>query len=256
MKSRDMSLISHLEELRYRLIYSILFFILGTCIAFLGRGFFLTIVKEPHMWAMSKLHIQEALYVFRYQENFMGQLKLCMVAGAILSFPFLLFHFLKFVGAGLYDHEKRKLYIFLPFFFFLFVMGVLFGYFLMIPYGLYFLMSFGQDVGLAPLISFSDYINLFFLLTFVTGIVFELPLLMLFLSRLGLVDLKTFKSKRRYAIVSAFILGAIFTPPDPVTQIFLAGALIMLYECGCVLVTCFSKDKSIGSRDDAHSKKT
>ncbi len=233
--SQKMSVVAHLEELRRRLIYSLLFIGGGFLIAFAKRQFFLKIVTEPHEWAMEKLNLPTTLFVFRYQDNFMAQLKLCFIVGAFIACPFILYQILKFVSAGLYEHEKKSFLLYFPFFILLFCMGCIFGYFFLIPYGLEFLASFGQDAGLVSMMSFSDYMTFFFLLTLTIGFIFELPLAMLIPVCFGLFEASEYKKKRKHAILGAFIVGGILTPPDPVTQLLLTGPLILLYEVGYFL---------------------
>ena len=247
-----MSLTAHLEELRRRLIYSLLFVVGGFLIAFYEYRFFLKMIVYPHEWAMGRLHLATTLFVFRYQDSVMAQFKLCLIVGLFIASPFILYHGLKFVSAGLYEREKKSLFLYLPFFIFLFCGGCVFGYFFLIPYGLQFLASFGQDVGLVSMMSFSDYMSFFFILTFTVGAIFELPLIMLIPVRLGLFDSVQYKKKRKYAILGAFIIGGILTPPDPVTQFLLAGPLLLLYELGYFLSVLVEK-KSDGHQPSSRA---
>lgn len=242
---QKMSLISHLEELRRRLLFSLYFFTAGVIAAFFYRRFFLDILTLPHQWTMAKLNLSSTLYIFRYQDSFISQFKVCLIVGFILAFPFILYHFLKFVLAALYPYEQRFLLkIYLPSFLFLFLSGSLFGYFILIPIGLKFLVSFGLDIGLSPMIQFGDYISLLILLMLMTGLIFELPLLMVLLVKIGFVNACDFKRYRKESILAAFIIGAILTPPDPFTQFLLAIPLIILYEVGCFISSYLTEGHS------------
>lgn len=230
-----MSLRAHLTELQRCLKYSLIFWGVGFAIALWWRRVLLEMVQYPHTWAMKKLNLASTVYVFRYQDNFISQLKICALAGFILSFPFILHQGLKFISPGLHDHEKKTfLSIYLPAFVLLFLSGAVFSYFFLIPYGLYFLILFGTQVNLFPLISFVDYISLFLMMILVSALTFQLPLLMIALTRLGIVSLETFQKNRKIYILIAFISAAILTPPDPVTQLILVVPLILLYEIGII----------------------
>ena len=245
-----MPLSAHLEELRKTLIISLLFLSGTTLLAFILRKKLFYFVSYPHDWVMGKLNLQKTLYVFKYQDNFMIQFKICLIVGLFLACPFIFFQFYKFIGEALKTKEKKIALLYFPFFLVLFVLGGLFGYFYLIPYSLMFLMSFGKDLGLTPIINFQDYTNLFFLLTFVTGLVFELPLVMLVLVKLNIFAAQDYRGKRKYAILIAFIAGAILTPgPDPISQTILAFCLLFLYELGCVLAH-FAAPSIVASETD------
>lgn len=230
-----MSFLAHLEELRRRVLFSLFFFGGGVLVAFFYRHFFLDILTRPHQWVTQKLNLFSALYLFRYQDSFIFQFKICLISGFLLSFPFILHQLLKFTMTALYPHEQKTLLkIYLPSFLFLFLTGSLFGYFVLIPFGLQFLLSFGLEAGLSPMIQFGDYISLLMILIIFTGLMFELPLIMVFLANIGLITSSDWKKNRRLAILSIFIISAIVTPtPDPFTQCLLAIPLMLLYEIGC-----------------------
>ncbi len=234
---QSMSLIQHLEELRRRVAWAMGFYLVGLMIAFIERSFFMKIVTYPHDWAMKSLGMAPSLYVFSYQDNFISQFKICMVVGFVLSFPMILYHALQFVMAGLFPKERKQLlYMYLPSSLMLFISGALFSFFLIIPYGLKFLVTFGTEAGLHPNIGFNSYVTLFVILIVVSGLMFELPLVMALLARIGFVSSLAFRQKRRHAVLAIFVLSAIVTPtPDPLTLLLLAGPLILLYELGCLI---------------------
>lgn len=242
-----MSLVEHLEELRRRLMWSLLFFLGGLLLAFAQRKFFLDLVNYPHRWAMQHLGLPSTQYVFRYQDAFISQFKICTLFGFVLAFPFILHQILRFVTAGLFLQERRKLLcLYLPSFLILFLSGASFAYFFLIPYGLHFLALFGTQVGLTPMINFNDYTSFFLLLVLVTGCIFELPLLMALLVRLSVISASVWRAKRRVAVLTMFIVAAVVTPtPDPFNQLLLALPLIILYEIGIWLSVWIEKRKLI-----------
>ncbi|MDC3379409.1 twin-arginine translocase subunit TatC, partial [Planctomycetota bacterium] len=175
------------------------------------------------------------LIQLRYQEGFLSFLKVSLVAALFLASPLVVFQLWSFVAAGLYPKERRYAYLFMPLSFGAFALGACFGYFILIPLGLRFLATYAPPDMVAGTFSLSDYLSLFIGLTLVVGAIFELPLVMTFLTMIGIVEPETFRTKRRYWILSAFVMGAILTPPDPVTQTLMAFPLLGLYEIGIVM---------------------
>jgi sec-independent protein translocase protein TatC len=148
----------------------------------------------------------------------------------------------RFIAAGLYLHERRVVGRTIPISLLLFVAGGVFGYFVMVPYGLYFLATAFPPEKLEFLPRLSEYLSFLSLLTLALGLVFQLPLLMYVLVRIDLVEREAFRKYRRYFIVGAFIVAALLTPPDPFTQLLLAGPMIVLYEVG-LLWTRFAQKR-------------
>jgi sec-independent protein translocase protein TatC len=145
-----------------------------------------------------------------------------------------------FIAPGLYDKEKRFVLpiVFLSSIFF--VGGALFGYFVVFPFGFKFFMGFASDY-VRPLPSMREYLGFSAKLLFAFGIVFELPLFITFLAKLGIVDVPFLKANRKYAILLFFVFAAILTPPDVITQILMAGPLILLYEVSIIGARVFGK---------------
>jgi Tat protein translocase TatC len=175
---------------------------------------------------------QGTLQALKYQEAFISYLKVSIVAALILASPWVLFQAWCFVAAGLYRREKRYVLAYLPFSFVAFGAGVLFGYYILIPEGLSYLAGYANPSVVNVNITLEFYLALFLLLTLMLGLVFQLPLLMRFLASAGIFTPRQYAKYRRYALLIAVILGAVFTPPDPVTQILLASPMFLLYELG------------------------
>jgi sec-independent protein translocase protein TatC len=150
-----------------------------------------------------------------------------------------------FIAPGLYDKEKRWVLpiVFLSSFFFM--GGALFGYFIVFPFGFKFFMGFASDY-IRALPSMKEYLGFSAKLLFAFGVVFEMPLFITFLAKLGIVDVKFLKTKRRYAILLFFVFAAILTPPDVITQIMMAGPLILLYEVSILGAKLFGKKEAKG----------
>jgi len=172
------------------------------------------------------------LVATRYPEAFLTGIKAAFVLALLLGAPWTIYQLWLFVSAGLYPHEKKYVGMFLPVSLVLFAAGAIFGYFILIPFGLYFLGGLGNADHVSTMITLGDYFSLFLTLTFALGLVFQLPMVMIALTLIGIVRSRTYSEKRRYFVLAAFILGAILTPPDPITQLLMAGPILVLYEVG------------------------
>jgi len=173
--------------------------------------------------------------VLSYQEGFYAYIKLCLLTAVFMAYPIILFQIWRFVEAGLFKRERRYVKIFAPVSYIAFIIGVLFGYYFLIPYGLQFLIKI-LGGGIQPMITMSQYISLVTMLTLALGIVFQLPLIMLFISKIGMLKAEDFIKWRLYAILIIFILAAVITPPDPFTQVMTALPMIILYEIGILSI--------------------
>ena len=225
----------HLEELRSRIINSIIVVVVLFFISWFFKLRILDIIKKPHSITMETLGLSQSLQVLSYQEGFYAYIKLCLMTAVFLAYPVILYQIWKFVEAGLYKKERRYVRIFAPISFIAFIIGVLFGYFFLIPFGLQFLIKvLGGEI--QPIITMSQYISLVTMLTLALGVVFQLPLIMLFVSRIGMLKAEDFIKWRMYAILIIFILAAVITPPDPFTQVMTALPMIILYEIGILTI--------------------
>ena len=225
----------HLEELRSRIINSIIVVVVLFFISWFYKLRILDIIKKPHSITMESLGLSQSLQVLSYQEGFYAYIKLCLMTAVFLAYPVILYQIWKFVEAGLYKKERRYVRIFAPISFIAFILGVLFGYFFLIPFGLQFLIKvLGGEI--QPIITMSQYISLVTMLTLALGVVFQLPLVMLFVSRIGMLKAEDFIKWRMYAILIIFILAAVITPPDPFTQVMTALPMIILYEIGILTI--------------------
>lgn len=230
----------HLEELRIRVIRSLLALGLTFAACLIFQDDLFRIVSAPHTWAVDALKAEgrfsgsEQLVQFSYPDTFFTYMKLVIICALFFASPIVIWQMWGFIAAGLYPNEKRHIGVIGPMSFLLFVGGCLFGYFVVIPSGLYYLAGYSADVTL--MISISDYLSLVMMLTIIMGSVFEMPLLMFFFSKIGLVHPSSYGKWRKFAIVAIFIVAAIITPTgDPVTQCLVAGPMIVLYEVGILL---------------------
>lgn len=232
-----MSFSEHLEELRKCLLWSFLFFALAVVVCAGFQAVLMKIAVWPYRRAIEGLEqkLPAALQVLSPPEGFFQYWKLVLLAALFVASPAIFYQLWSFVSSGLYRMERRLITLYGPMSSGLFLLGGLIGYFVLIPLTLRFLLPYDPGGATDPGFRLSDYLDLFYVLTLATGVVFELPLLMLFLMRLGLVERATLCRQRRLAVLGAVILGAVLTPSaDVVSQVLLALCLVALYELGLV----------------------
>ncbi len=216
------SVLSHLLELRTRLIRSVIAVAVASVLAFIFYDWIFYILKLP---------AEGINLVYIEMTEMVGTImKVCLVAGIILAMPYLVYHGIMFVSPALTPKEKKYVYLILPWIALMFLGGVAFSYFILIPPAIRFLTSFGADIA-TPEIRIGNYIAVVTRLLLAIGFVFEMPVITTFLARLGVIKPKWLSDHRRMAIIFAFIIAAIITPTfDPINQSLVAVPLIVLYE--------------------------
>jgi sec-independent protein translocase protein TatC len=162
-------------------------------------------------------------------EAFFVNLKIAFYAGLFLSVPLILFQVWKFVAPGLYEHERRYSYPFLIASTVLFLVGAVFAYVVVLPIALHFLIAQGGELW-KPNITLSNYLSFCMRLILAAGLIFEFPVLMYFLAKIGVVTPEFLVKNRKYAVLAAFVISAVLTPPDVFSQILLAVPLFLLFE--------------------------
>jgi sec-independent protein translocase protein TatC len=165
--------------------------------------------------------------------------------GMVAALPWITYEMWKFIAAGLFDRERKAVRPFLPVAFLLLASGVSFAYLVLIPIGLSFLGGYGDPELLQATFTLKEYLSLVFTLILGMGIIFQLPLAMIFLNKSGILEVDSFRKYRKYAILGAVLIGAMLTPPDVVTQLLMAGPLTLLYEIGIIACTMIGKKKSV-----------
>lgn len=242
MSNDKMPFTQHLEELRKRLIVCAIAIGVGFLISYFFKEQILQWLMKPLLQALPKGEPHKLIYTAPH-EAFVTYLKVSFIAGVGLATPVILFEMWRFMAPGLYEHEKRYLFpiVFLSTVFF--VGGAMFGYFVVFPYGFQFFVSFANDF-ITPMISTREFTSFATRLLLAFGLVFEMPIVAFFLARLGLIDSQFLRRQRKYAIVLVFIIAAILTPPDVISQMLMAAPLIVLYEMSVWIVYFFGrKDK-------------
>ena len=242
MSDKRLSIESHLMELRTRLTLSVLAVLICTALSFVFHQAILDFLMDP---AEGFAEMPTGKPIYTDLTEFIGvAMRVSLLGGAVLSFPFVLFQIVRFVAPGLSSSEKRYLYLLVPGALISFALGATFGYKVLFPPAVKFLLSFGSDVA-TPYIRIGNYTSLMVTLLFWMGIVFETPIVAFFLSKIGIVTPELMTRNRRYAIVASFVIGAIITPTfDPVNQTLVALPVIVMYELGILLARLGTRGKN------------
>lgn len=226
----------HIADLRKRLINSVICLVVMFFVCF---TFYEPLLEWMMVPVEAVLPPNSQMVAVEIQETFFTALKVAFFGGFILSLPVIFWQMWLFLAPGLYEHEKRLV---IPFVFFatlMFLIGAAFAYYVVVPFGFEFLINFGSAV-VTVLPSIGKYVGFFTKLLFGFGIAFELPVITFFLAKIGLVDDRMLKDFFKYAVVLIFIIAALLTPPDVLTQFLMAGPLILLYIISIYIAKVFN----------------
>jgi len=240
-----MSFTEHLEELRRRLII---------CLVAVGIGFILSSSFAERLFALlmrpliQVMPAGDKLVFTALPEAFFTYFKLALIAGVAFASPVIIYQAWRFIAPGLYERERRALLPIVLLSTVFFLGGALFGYFVVFPFGFKFFISFaGNHIRVLPTLRESLGFDTWLLLVF--GIVFETPIVILILARLGIVNAAKLRRNQKYAVLIIFIIAAILTPPDLVSQLLMAVPLLILYEMGIWIAKFFGKKPSTQSEE-------
>ncbi len=232
---------AHLEELRSRLIVSFIAIGVGFCVSYFFKERIFDILMRP---LKAVLPVGQKMIYTGLPEAFFTYLKVSLLSGLMIAIPVVLYQFWMFVAPGLYEKEKRLMWPIVLLSSFFFLGGALFGYFIVFPYGFEFFLGFSNET-IQALPSMREYLSFSAKLLVAFGLAFELPLVLTFMARLGIVSVDFLKKQRKYAILIFFAGAAMLTPPDVVTQVMLAVPLMFLYELSIIGARIFGKKPSI-----------
>ena len=259
-------LIEHLAELRQRLIYSVLAFIIGMIICFTIWNPIFDFLTHPLCSAMAvRGHSDCGLILIKLQEGFFVAISISLLGGLVLSFPIIGFQMWRFVAPGLYKTEKNA---FLPFIVaspFMFFLGAAFAYYVVTPLAFDFFLGFQQTgsvldednvdnaaAGIAFQGSAQEYLSLTIKFIVAFGMCFQLPVLLTLMGKAGLVSAKGLGNVRKYAVVAILVLAALVTPPDVITQVILFVVVYGLYEVSILLVARVEKKREEKLRQEGY----
>lgn len=260
---KAMSFLDHLEELRWFLIRSSIFILLGAVVAFIFSDFiFNTVIFGPKDSSfVTYQFFCDIARSFNLEDGFCNQelpfeiqnrtmegqftvlIWTSITAGFIISFPFLLWELWKFISPALYEKEKKNAKLFIGASSLLFFLGVLFGYYMITPLSINFLANLQVSDIVKNQIDINSYISLVKTSSLACGLVFELPIIIYFLSVMDLVSPKFLRDYRKYAIVLILIIAAIITPPDIISQVIVSIPLLILYEISIYISAFVQKRK-------------
>ncbi|QKF67112.1 twin arginine translocation system, TatC protein [Arcobacter venerupis] len=226
----------HIADLRKRLVISTLTVVAMFFVCFTFYEPILNWMMVPIEAVLPK---NSQMVAVEIQETFFTALKVAFFAGFVVSLPVIFWQLWLFLAPGLYDHEKKLVVPFVFFATLMFLIGASFAYYVVVPFGFEFLVNFGSAV-VTVLPSIGKYVGFFTKLLVGFGIAFELPVITFFLAKIGLVDDKMLKDFFRYAVVIIFIVAALLTPPDVLTQFLMAGPLILLYGVSIYVAKVFN----------------
>jgi sec-independent protein translocase protein TatC len=237
----------HLEELRSRLIVCFVAVGIGFAVSYGFKKQLFDILVAP---LQSVMDTGDKLIFTGLPEAFFTYLKVAFLSGCLIAAPVILYEFWMFVAPGLYRKERRILLpiVFLSSFFF--IGGALFGYFIVFPWGFRFFLGFATEL-IQPLPSMREYLSFSSKLLIAFGLAFELPIVITFMAKIGLVTVPFLKKNRKFALLLFFVGAAILTPPDVVTQIMMALPLMALYELSIVGARIFGRKMDVETAQEA-----
>jgi sec-independent protein translocase protein TatC len=260
----DMSFLDHLEELRWLLVRStIAVLVMAFATYFVSDYLFETIIFGPtrtdfftyryfcdlshQLGFADSICVTEMPFIIQNTEM-EGQVNIfvwiCILAGFILSFPFILWEIWKFISPALYDSEKKNAKTFIFVSSLLFFIGILFGYFVVVPMSVQFLATFTISSMVKNQFTLDSYISMIKTSVIASGLFFELPIIIYFLTKLGLVSPEFLRKYRKYAIVIVLIVAAIVTPPDVVSQVIVAIPMLLIFEMSVIISSIVYKKKN------------
>ena len=253
MSEKETSFISHLTELRQRLIHSLIFLVILFIICYIFSDHIYGFLVEPYANAVKEDNIERRLIFTALQETFLTYIKVSFFSAFFATSPFILIQVWKFIAPGLYKHEKKAIMPYLVLTPLLFLLGGMLVYYLIMPLAIKFFLSF-ESTGISTSLPIqleakvNEYLSLVMKLIFAFGISFQLPIVLSLLARIGVVDSQFLKERRKYVVVIIFAAAALLTPPDPITQIGLAVPLLILYELSIFSVK-FIENKNLEKTD-------
>lgn len=235
-EQQAMTLVEHLTELRYRLIWCAVGLVFGMGISLYFSEWMLEIIRRPILPFLN----EGGLVFTGVMDKFLALIKVGILGGVVLTCPFWLYHVWCFVSPALYKHERRYAAAFIVFGTGLFALGVCFVYFFVYPAAFQFLMTVGGEID-KPMITIDQYLGFFTMTTLMFGLAFELPVFLTILAMIGLIDAAFLRKNRRYAVLTLAVAAAVITPPDAVSMLLMLIPMCILYESSIWVIHFFVK---------------
>lgn len=229
MNNKDMSVVDHLAELRKRLIWVILHFVITMVIGFIFAESVVEHIKNDPVAAMVSWH------VFGLSDALRIYMQVAFIIAITLTLPVLLYHVWRFISPGLVEEERRGVRLYIPFAFLLLLMGIAFGYYILFPMIIGFMTGFSDMMGAEETYGLTHYFQFLFNLILPVSLLFELPIIVLLLTTLRIVNPPILKHFRKYAIFLSVVIAAMITPPDFISNVLVAIPIIILYEFSILL---------------------
>ncbi|WP_432667238.1 twin-arginine translocase subunit TatC [Wukongibacter baidiensis] len=230
----EMDILEHLDEFRKRIIVCIIFTVIFSMLAYIKSTEITALLKSPLGGDIDLVFINPV-------EGFLTKLKVAAFGGMVLASPVMFFQTLRFISPGLYKREKVLLFLSLPFIVALFFGGIYFCFRFILPTTLKYLMSFGNE-HMQPMLSVGKYFSFVIMLTITIGAIFELPMVMLLLSKFGIINYKVLAKKRKYVLFMIVVVTAILTPtPDAFTLLAVSIPLVLLFEISLGLMFVYHR---------------
>tara|TARA_Y100001970_G_scaffold25754_1_gene30782 strand:- start:1194 stop:1958 length:765 start_codon:yes stop_codon:yes gene_type:complete len=248
-QNENLSFVSHLTELRSRLIKAFIFLLFSFVVCYIFSAEIYDFLVKPYSSAIIENNLDRRLIFTALHEAFITYLKVAFFASFFITSPIFLTQIWKFVAPGLYKNEKKALLPYLIATPVLFIFGGLLVYYLVMPLAIEFFLSFESvansgSIAIQLEAKVNEYLSLIMRLIFAFGISFQLPVILSLLARINVIDSIYLKKRRKYVIVIIFAVAALLTPPDPITQIGLALPLLILYELSIFVVKFIEKGKN------------
>jgi sec-independent protein translocase protein TatC len=274
-EEKEMSFLDHLEELRWHIVRSVIAILVITIAAFLAKDFVIgTLLMGPSkidFWTYKVLcqfselmgtpslcitELPFELVSRKLSSQFMTHISVSFAVGLILGFPYLFWEIWRFIKPGLYSKERSASRGATFAVSILFTSGVLFGYFIITPISIHFFSTYVVYEGLKNLFDLSSYISLITMIVFGSGFLFQMPVIVYFLTKAGLISSRLMKKYQRHAIVVILIIGAMITPPDPFSQLLIAFPLMILYQVSIVIAKRIERRKEKKELKEQAQRKT
>lgn len=261
-EENGMSFLDHLEQLRWHLLRSISAILIFMVLAFLSKSFvfgqvilgpskidFITyrvLCQVSDFLSLPPLCIEKLPFIIQSRQmtgQFSMHITSSLVVGLIAAFPYVFYEVWKFISPGLYDKEKNAARGAVFFVSLLFFMGAAFGYYILSPLSINFLSNYQLDPSISNEFDITSYVSTLSMLVLASAVMFQLPIVIYFLTQAGLVSSLMLKTYRRHAIVTILIVSALITPPDVISQILIAMPILVLYEAGIIIAKRLERKK-------------